>query len=138
MPIFWPAEAPFTSIYSRTDAAVPWRSSHDPHAHNVVVRHGHAPVFVQRDLDFLAKARHRFVDRVVDDFMDKVVQAPAVNGPDVHRGPFSDRLEALQHLDLLGVVGGLFYHLIRNLLRRASWPSRSPSREMLRVYDGSV
>src|ERR1044071_6148504 len=25
----WPADVPFTSIYSRTDAAVPWRSSHD-------------------------------------------------------------------------------------------------------------
>ncbi len=37
----WPTEAPFTSIYSRTDAAVPWRSSHDPYAHNVVVGHGH-------------------------------------------------------------------------------------------------
>jgi triacylglycerol lipase len=37
----WPAESPFTSIYSRTDAAVPWRSSHDPYAHNVVVGHGH-------------------------------------------------------------------------------------------------
>ena len=37
----WPAGSPFTSIYSRTDAAVPWRSSHDPDAHNVVVRHGH-------------------------------------------------------------------------------------------------
>lgn len=37
----WPADIPFTSIYSRTDAAVPWRSSHDPQAENVVVRGGH-------------------------------------------------------------------------------------------------
>ena len=37
----WPEDLPFTSIYSRTDAAVPWRASHDPHAHNVVVRNGH-------------------------------------------------------------------------------------------------
>lgn len=37
----WPDDVPFTSIYSRADAAVPWRSSHDPYAHNVVVRHGH-------------------------------------------------------------------------------------------------
>lgn len=37
----WPTEVPFTSIYSRTDGAVPWRSSHDPAAHNVVVRGGH-------------------------------------------------------------------------------------------------
>ncbi|WP_018332461.1 esterase/lipase family protein [Actinomycetospora chiangmaiensis] len=37
----WPAAVPFTSIYSRTDGAVPWRSSHDPYAHNVVVEGGH-------------------------------------------------------------------------------------------------
>jgi pimeloyl-ACP methyl ester carboxylesterase len=37
----WPADVSFTSIYSRSDAAVPWRSSHDPYAHNVVVRDGH-------------------------------------------------------------------------------------------------
>jgi pimeloyl-ACP methyl ester carboxylesterase len=37
----WPDDVPFTSIYSRSDGAVPWRSSHDPFAHNVEVRHGH-------------------------------------------------------------------------------------------------
>lgn len=37
----WPSDVPFTSIYSRTDGAVPWRSSHDPYAANVVVRGGH-------------------------------------------------------------------------------------------------
>lgn len=37
----WPEDVPFTSIYSRTDGAVPWRSSHDPHARNVVVPGGH-------------------------------------------------------------------------------------------------
>ncbi|MDL5160202.1 alpha/beta fold hydrolase [Actinomycetospora termitidis] len=37
----WPDTIPFTSIYSRTDAAVPWRSSHDAYARNVVVPGGH-------------------------------------------------------------------------------------------------
>ena len=37
----WPDDVPFTSIYSRSDGAVPWRSSHDPSAHNVEVSHGH-------------------------------------------------------------------------------------------------
>ena len=37
----WPLDVPFTSIYSRADRAVPWRSSHDPHAHNVEVAGGH-------------------------------------------------------------------------------------------------
>src|SRR3989440_3995603 len=103
-----------------------------------VVGDGHAPVLIQRDLDFLTKAGHGFVDRIVDDFMHKVVQAPVVNRPDIHRGPLSDRLEALQNLDLLGVVGGLFYHLFRNLLKWVGRPSRNPSRTMLQVYGGSL
>ncbi|WP_433781300.1 esterase/lipase family protein [Actinomycetospora sp. CA-101289] len=37
----WPRDVPFTSIYSRSDRAVPWRSSHDPHARNVEVAGGH-------------------------------------------------------------------------------------------------
>ncbi|MCD2194506.1 alpha/beta hydrolase [Actinomycetospora endophytica] len=37
----WPEDLPFTSIYSRSDGAVPWRSSHDPYAQNVEVSHGH-------------------------------------------------------------------------------------------------
>ncbi|NMO88637.1 hypothetical protein [Actinomycetospora sp. TBRC 11914] len=37
----WPQDIPFTSIYCRSDGAVPWRSSHDPYAHNVVVPCGH-------------------------------------------------------------------------------------------------
>ena len=37
----WPQDIPFTSIYCRSDSAVPWRSSHDPYARNVVVPCGH-------------------------------------------------------------------------------------------------
>ncbi|MEJ2870916.1 hypothetical protein WCD74_24350 [Actinomycetospora sp. OC33-EN08] len=37
----WPTDIPFTSIYSRSDFAVPWHSSHDPYARNVVVPSGH-------------------------------------------------------------------------------------------------
>jgi pimeloyl-ACP methyl ester carboxylesterase len=37
----WPREVPFTSIYSRADRAVPWRSSHDPWARNVEVAGAH-------------------------------------------------------------------------------------------------
>src|SRR6266487_3271150 len=80
-----------------------------------VVRDGHGSVRVEGDLDVLAEARHRLVDRVVDDLVDEVVEAPCVDAPDVHRRAFSDRLQALENLDLPGVVRGLFYHLIRNL-----------------------
>lgn len=44
----WPADIPFTSIYSRTDEAVPWRSSHDPHARSVVVPGTHLGLLTSR------------------------------------------------------------------------------------------
>src|SRR6266571_528606 len=103
-----------------------------------VVRDRDGPVFVQGDLDFLAEAGHRFVNRVVDDLVDEVVEAAGVDRADVHRRAFSDRLQAFEDLDLRGVVGGLFYHLFRNLLERVPVPSRSPSRRMVQVSAGRL
>src|SRR6266571_986013 len=91
-------------------------------------------VRVQGDLDFLAETGHGFVNRVVQDLVDEVVKAARVDRADVHRRAFSDRLQAFEDLDLRGVVGGLFYHLFRNLLERGLVPSRSPSRGMPQVY----
>src|SRR5438552_4232615 len=82
-------------------------------------------VRVQGDLDFLAEAGHGFVNRVVHDLVDEVVEAARVDRADVHRRAFSDRLQAFEDLDLRGVVGGLFYHLFRDLLERGSVPSRT-------------
>ena len=46
--------------------------------------------------DFLAVAGERFVDRVVDDLENHVVETGAVIGvADVHSGTFSDGFEAL-------------------------------------------
>jgi len=122
-----------SAVHSREDDldarnAVLWMDvDRDP---TTVVGNRHRSVRIQSDLDLLAKARHRFVDRVVDDLVDEVVKAPRVNAPDVHRGPLPDRLQALQDLDLLGVIGGLFYHLNCNLPEIVSMPSLSPSRRM--------
>ena len=61
-----------------------------------VVDHRDRFVRVDRDADFLAVAGERFVDGVVDDFENHVVEAGAVIGvADVHSGPLSDRFEAL-------------------------------------------
>ena len=69
-----------------------------------VVRDGHAVVLVDGDRDLLAVAGDRLVDRVVHHLVDEVVETLGTGGPDVHRGPFSDRLEAFQNLDRAGVV----------------------------------
>src|SRR5436309_335852 len=87
-----------------------------------VVCDRHRSVRVQGDLDFLAEAGHGFVNRVVHDLVDEVVEAARVDRADVHRRAFSDRLQAFEDLDLRGVVGGLFYHLFRDLLGAVRCP----------------
>jgi hypothetical protein len=45
-----------------------------------------------------------FVDTVVHDFIDEVVESIAAGAPDVHRRPLSDCIEALKDFDLIGAV----------------------------------
>ena len=63
-----------------------------------------AAVLVDADRDVLAVAGQGFVDAVVDDFVDEVVKTRRVDVPDVHGGTLADRFEALEDLDVLGVV----------------------------------
>ncbi len=63
-----------------------------------------APIGEQRDLDLRGVARHRLVDRVVDDLPDQVVQATLAGGADVHARAFANRLEAFQNRDGGGTV----------------------------------
>ncbi len=56
------------------------------------------------DLDAFAVAGQVLVDRVVQHLEDAVVQPALVGVADVHAGALPDRLEALQLVDLGGVV----------------------------------
>ena len=55
-------------------------------------------VDVDRDADVRGVAGHRLVDRVVDDFVDQVVQAAQGRIADVHARPFADVLQVAQVL----------------------------------------
>jgi hypothetical protein len=71
-----------------------------------VVGHGDRAVGVDHDLDAIAVTGQRLVDRVVDELVDHVVQAVHVGVADVHARPATNRLEALEDLDVgAGVVG---------------------------------
>ncbi|MEN9862186.1 MAG: hypothetical protein RLZZ515_2668 [Cyanobacteriota bacterium] len=72
-----------------------------------VVGHGAAAVLIEDDEDFIAMAGERLVHRVVDHLVHQVVQTTGPGGADVHARAFAHRLQAFQHLDLLGAVGGL-------------------------------
>jgi hypothetical protein len=69
-----------------------------------VVDNGDGVVDVQRDIHLIAEAGERFVDRVVDDFVDEMVQTRRAGGSDVHGGPLAHRLEPLEDLDFVGAV----------------------------------
>src|SRR5690606_29947602 len=69
-----------------------------------VVDHAQRAVFEDRHVDRVAVAGQRLIDRVVDDLVDKVVQAPLTSRADVHAGTFAHRLETFEHLDVAGPV----------------------------------
>ena len=73
-----------------------------------IVAHGAGAVGIERDDDFLGKAGKRFVDGVVDDLVDHVMQARAVVGvADIHAGALAHGIEPLEHLDrFCAVIGG--------------------------------
>ena len=64
-------------------------------------------VGVDHDLDGVAAAGHRLVHRVVHHLVDEMVQTPGAGRADVHAGALADRLEPLEHGDVLGVIAGL-------------------------------
>ena len=69
-----------------------------------VVRHRDAVVLVHHDVDFVAISREGFVDRIVDDFPDQVMQPHLARRADVHRRALSHGFNAAQHLDRCRVI----------------------------------
>ncbi len=69
-----------------------------------VVDHRHRIVFVNGDVDFGGITGQRFVDGVIDDFVDQVMQPGFAGRADVHGGPQAHGLEALQHFNTGGIV----------------------------------
>ena len=65
-----------------------------------VIAHGHRAVGIEDDFDRGGVAGERFVDGVVDDLIDHVVQAGTVIGvADIHARPLAHGIEPLQHPD---------------------------------------
>ena len=56
------------------------------------------------DIDFCAVTGEVFVDGVVEDFEDAVVEAAFVCGADIHAGALADAGEAFEFVNFGGVV----------------------------------
>ena len=87
-----------------------------------VVRHGDGVVDVDDDFDVVAVAGERFVDGVVHDFVDEMVEASLMGVADVHGRAFADGFQAFQNGDLRGVVfGGIGGRRLGRLRLRGLW-----------------
>jgi len=60
----------------------------------------HAAVSVNGNRDAVAVACQRFVDRVIDYFINQVVQRLEVRSTDIHAGTATDGFQAFQYLDI--------------------------------------
>jgi hypothetical protein len=80
---------------------------------------------MQLDPDGVAIAGQRLVDRVVDDFVDEVVEATLAGRADVHAGPLADRFEALENRDVGGGVARIRAALGAALLPGSPAPGRT-------------
>jgi hypothetical protein len=59
---------------------------------------------VDDDINFFAIAGESFVDGIVNDFVDEVMQTHLACGADVHCGAKADGLKALEDLDVVASV----------------------------------
>src|SRR3954468_15357084 len=64
-------------------------------------------VLVQGHLDARGVPVDHLVHRVVEDLPEQGVVAAPLGAADIHGGPFADRLEPFEHLDVRGAVGRL-------------------------------
>src|SRR5262245_9193750 len=69
-----------------------------------VVHHAYAAVGEENDIDAIAIAGQCLVDRVVDDLVHQVVEAPLAGRAHIHTWALAYCLESLQYGDRPGVV----------------------------------
>ena len=77
------------------------------HAHgdtSAIIRNSGGAVFVQCHMNLTAKTGQMLVHRVVNNLIDKVVQALAGDTADVHAGTLADGLETFQHGNTVGII----------------------------------
>jgi hypothetical protein len=72
---------------------------------STVIGDAHAAISKKNDIYFGAITSKSFVDCVIDDFINQVVEAAFAGRSDIHTGALADRLEAFEDGDCAGVIG---------------------------------
>ena len=73
-----------------------------------VVLYGNRIIFVDGHFDVVAITGERFVDRVVHNFINQMVESFDTNVTNIHRGALSYRFQTFQYLDVLGRIVPVF------------------------------
>ena len=63
------------------------------------------------DNDFSTEAGQSFVDAVIDDLIDEMMEAAFAGVADIHTGSDANRFQTFQNLNLLGSVTGSFFRI---------------------------
>ena len=71
-----------------------------------IIDHRNAFVFVDDDVDLIAAPGHCLINRVVNHFVDHVVEGGLVGAADIHAGAAAHRFQTFEHLNLIGGIGG--------------------------------
>ena len=71
-----------------------------------IIRHGDGVIDIDNDFDVAAVAGERFVNGIVDDFIDEMVEAAFMCVANIHGRAFADGFQAFQNGDLRGIVFG--------------------------------
>ena len=85
------------------------------------------PIVTQNyDVDLGAVTRQRLVNRVVDDLVYEMMQAPLGGVADVHPGAFANRFESFENLDGLGAIAVRRLFICHRKGRAMDYLSASP------------
>ncbi len=60
----------------------------------------------QGNVNLVSKTRHRFIDTVINDFPDEVVQTDDTSGANIHTRTAADSFETFEHGNTVGIVAG--------------------------------
>jgi hypothetical protein len=86
-----------------------------------LVLHGDGSVFVDGQRHLIAVAVDRFVNAVIDDFPNQMVEAGAIGRPDIHTGTLPHTLHLTEELNAIRIVcsfsGVKIYHGIEFSLK---------------------
>ena len=93
---------------------------------STVVAYPYRSLFGDRDIYVVAVAGKSLIDRIVDYFIDQVVQAPGASRTDIHTRSFSDRFKPFEDLDIAGIIFSFFFRHIKFLPFRVSSTEMRP------------